>query len=360
MRRGSPPQSTEKTSLNLPSIGIPGEVLFHTELSETEKILFGILQALAQTEDGCWASNKFLSLRIGKKEQTVVNAIAKLKKWKFITAEYSFRPDGAQIRHVFINPTPKHILKYLYPINIFIDPPYKNINSNIREDKEEKETSLPLCWKDLSQKFGQARVRFTKRFLDAQKKNWPKKIKGCISPNSNQILGSLDCLDKLCRIDKFDFEKDIRPILEQVPDHEFWSGVILSLSTLRNKSKNGETKFVNLCISIERDIRSAPPSKQQLMNWYEATQQRPSDKELRCLRDSEMPHENHQAQRWSQVPSAKKLVREYEAWLDEDEQNWIEMRGAGLFKPTGKIFQSFLAQYQKDLGVDFITGRNIQ
>ncbi len=357
MRRGSP--QDKKTNLNLPSIVIPGEVLFHTELSETEKILFGILRALAQTEKGCWATNKFLAGQLGKKEQTAVNAIAKLKQWKFITAEYSFRPDGVQIRRIFINPAPKPILKYLYapPIKILIG--YKNINSNIREDKEEKETSLPLRWKNLSQKFGQARVRFIKRFLDAQKKNWPKKIKEHISPNSNRVLGSLDCVDKLCRIDHYDFEKDIRPILEQVPDHEFWSGVILSLSTLRNKSRNGETKFVNLCTSIERDIRSAPPSKQQLISWYETTQQRPSNEELNRLWGSKLSHENNQAQRWDQVPSAEKLVREYEAWLNKSEQNWIEVKGNNLFRPTGKIFQSFLTQYQKDLGVDFITGRNI-
>lgn len=358
MKRGRPPD--KETNLDLPSIGIPGEVLFHIKLTETEKILFGFLRSLAQKKEGCWASNKYLALLMGKEIQTIVNAVAKLKQWKFITAEYSYRSDGAQIRHISVNPTPKPLLKYLYPIKILIGGVYKNINSNIREDKnkeEEEKEYIPSDWKSLGKKYDSPRVRFVKQFLDAQKSNWPKKIKDPISPNCTRVLGSLECLDKLCRIDGYDFDKDIRPILEQVPDHDFWSGVILSLATLRSKSKNGETKFVNLCTSIERDAKSAPPSKQQLMDWYLAKRQKPDDKELKRLSDSDKDYENSQARRWRCAPSAKKLVKEYEEWLKK--QDWINSPGPTLFKPTNQIFKNFLAQYQKDLGVDFITGRNI-
>ena len=39
----------EMNENGLPSIGIPAEILFHPELSNTEKILFGFIRNLAYT-----------------------------------------------------------------------------------------------------------------------------------------------------------------------------------------------------------------------------------------------------------------------------------------------------------------------
>ena len=97
--------------------------------------------------------------------------------------------------------------------------------------------------------------------------------------------------------------------------------------------------------------------RQQLLNWYISTCQKPSDAKLKRLRDSDKLYKNRQAERWSMIPSPKKLVTEYEAWLKE--QSWIDVPGPALFKPTNTIFQGFLRKYQKDLGIDLITGKNI-
>jgi len=88
----------------LPDIGIPAEVLFHPELSHTEKILFGFLRNLSQSEKGCWASNKWLGGLIGVKGQTITNGIAKLRNWQYILVEYERTSDGRNVRRVFINP----------------------------------------------------------------------------------------------------------------------------------------------------------------------------------------------------------------------------------------------------------------
>ena len=45
-------QKTKTNFFGLPDIGIPSEVLFHPELTNTEKMLFGYLRNLSQTEKG--------------------------------------------------------------------------------------------------------------------------------------------------------------------------------------------------------------------------------------------------------------------------------------------------------------------
>jgi hypothetical protein len=55
------------------------------------------------------------------------------------------------------------------------------------------------------------------------------------------------------------------------------------------------------------------------------------------------------------VPSPDKLVEKYRGWIEE--QKWIEDISPSLFDPEGKVFQKFFNHYQKEVGVNFLTGR---
>lgn len=145
----------ETPFFGLPDIGIPSEVLFHPKLTNTEKMLFGFLRNLSQTEKGCWASNRWLGGLLGVGPQTITNAISNLKKHHYILTIEERTTDGRNVRRIFINPEYPLIyrnlvvegykningplLENLYPsIKKLIDPYKKSYNKiDIEKDKEE-------------------------------------------------------------------------------------------------------------------------------------------------------------------------------------------------------------------------------
>lgn len=142
----------EQQQFGMPDIGIPAEVLFNPELSNTQKILFGFIRNLSHSPKGCWASNRYLAKCLKTEPQTITNGVTKLKDLHYIEVEYHTLPDGLQGRSIFIN---KHypgiyerylkevyknftnpLLKTLYPpIKNLIDP-YKKFNSKKDNKKD--------------------------------------------------------------------------------------------------------------------------------------------------------------------------------------------------------------------------------
>lgn len=113
---------SNEAKFGIPDIGIPAEILFNSEITKTEKILFGFLRNLSQTKRGCWASNRYLGSINDIKPQTVSVAISHLKKWRYINVEYSINNAGVSIRRIYINPDYPKIYRKL------VTDWYKNIN----------------------------------------------------------------------------------------------------------------------------------------------------------------------------------------------------------------------------------------
>ncbi len=446
-----------KVTLGLPDIGIPSEVLFHPNLTCTEKILFGFLRNLAQGKDGCWASNRYLGDLLGVGAQTVSNAINNLKKYKFIRI-YNEQKGQKTIRRIFINPEYPVIYydlmeeiqtqlkngsfklknnsdvlggdhnglsenvnpdgtidsndpykkNYIPPIKKFI-PPYKkiytkydneydNINkNNIRQNKK----SNKITWSQLCKKYGPSQVRFVKRFLEQQKENFPKFIKEDITPDCNRVLSSLDCLDKLQRLDGFDFETEIKPTLEAALQDEFWARNILSLGSLRKKGKNGEKKFVNIQVTLPTRNRNFPVQpikpcaspdniiaeqgwddfrvkllKERVFDPVLTKLNGASDKTevtksiCRLIKDIEkrqkrpQPPKNKEEYKrekfihdiWESIPKANRIVTDFTKWLED--QDWIGILKPGHFDIDGKTFATFRNEYQDRIGgFDIFEGR---
>jgi hypothetical protein len=151
-----PPPSTPK------GIGIPMEVLCNTELTPTEKLLFGFIRNHSGSSKGCWGTNNyFANILLLKSPQTISNAIQKLKYYQYITVHYSKRvgPTDEKDRFIFENDE-KYIKMYaplvrayfdnykklnymalkdiLYPLIMKIIAPY-NENYNKDDNKEDKE-----------------------------------------------------------------------------------------------------------------------------------------------------------------------------------------------------------------------------
>ena len=102
-----------KQQFGLPAIGIPAEVLFHPKLSNTEKILYGLIRNLAHSEKGCFASNKWLGGLLGSQPQTISNGIKNLRDWEIITIEY-YISEEKQMRHIFLNPEYPNIYNKMF------------------------------------------------------------------------------------------------------------------------------------------------------------------------------------------------------------------------------------------------------
>lgn len=104
---------------------------------------------------------------------------------------------------------------------------------------DESATSPPLD-KSLVSKYR----TFSEKIILKQKGNFPRLIP--TREIEDRIAKSEDTLEKLERIDGFDFESEIKPVIEWAVNHEFWSEQILSLGSLRKTSRNGEKKFMNI------------------------------------------------------------------------------------------------------------------
>jgi len=410
----------EEIQFGIPDIGIPAEVLFNPKLTETEKMLFGFLRNLSQTKDGCWASNKYLGKLLYKKGWTISQAITNLTNNEYITTRYEQKQNGIQIRRIYINPRYPIIYRkaveewyntfsipllknHKTPIDKSQDPYCFFTSKDVKEDVKEERLyrTTVFSWKELLQKYGSTQVQFTKWFLKEQQKNYPKLITGVITPNHPRVLSSLDTIEKLCRIDGYDFEEEVKPILEQVPNHTFWSRQVLSFSKLRTLARNGETKFTNICASIEKGVPkkggespqtilikefnsakiiydcfqpllNALPTEEDnngverklaqniiaLASWYVQKQKKPTDEELKKYHLSNQLFEQGIFARWVNViPTASALLTRYVSWLQD--QLWITTYSADMIKPEHKIFKQFLDLEQKRLDVNFFTGKDI-
>lgn len=90
--------------------------------------------------------------------------------------------------------------------------------------------------------------RIIKEFYEIQKEQYPKLVKDL---NDKIIKECLLEIDKIIRIDKFTID-DIEKLLKFVVSDEFWNKQILSLANIRHKSKNGNPKYVNAMVSMNK------------------------------------------------------------------------------------------------------------
>ena len=98
-------EEMEKVKFGLPSIGIPGEVLFNSHLTLTDKVLFGFIRNLSKSKSGCWASNRYLGELIGVRPQTISLSVSKLKKYGYITVKFEEKKLTKEtIRRIYENP----------------------------------------------------------------------------------------------------------------------------------------------------------------------------------------------------------------------------------------------------------------
>ena len=90
-------------------------------------------------------------------------------------------------------------------------------------------------------------------FYKYQYEFYPKQLREFKSNNNKLVLDSIKVIDRLIRIDGYTLD-DIKLSLQSAVKDDFWKKQIISLRGLRNKAKNGNTKFDNLNSNREETI----------------------------------------------------------------------------------------------------------
>lgn len=198
-----------------------------------------------------------------------------------------------------------------------------------------KETKVPKVLED--SKF----FKFSKTFHTKQKQKFPKLIKTL--PDSKIINGANE-LEKLERIDKFDFDTEIKPTLIWATKNDFWSKNVLSLSSIRNKSKtNDEIKFVNIMVSRQRDVGDDLPT--QLKEFWIDLPGTPHEDSI---------GENKVSVKYF-IKSPVQLQKLYDEFLKE---NYSSVSDQGS-KVGSKIWNHFVNVKEKEMGFSWKDGKSI-
>ena len=116
------------------------------------------------------------------------------------------------------------------------------INNNILGKDN---SAYTLLNKKITNQQRDALYKIVYEFYTQQNKRHPKIVKEDWQTNINLVNGSLNVLYQLIKIDGYDYA-EIRDALRWGMDDIFYSKVLMSINSLRNKSKNGFSKFENL------------------------------------------------------------------------------------------------------------------
>jgi len=233
-----------------PGFYIPWWIATREDISSSAKMLYGVLMTFKSFDgEGVWASRKFLGNQIAKTPSTVSDLIRALKKADLV--HYNGEKvllNGNQMRLLKKTP-PNSIL--LAPYGKTNSPPIEkplisNIYENIYSTRFKKSCGSPLYF-ERNTKIRPSYYRFADQFQDKQIDNHPSKYKQ-YSPSqlANQIKNGGEVIDKLIRLDSWDFCKDIKPAINWAIKDDFWSINVRSLASLRNTGSNGESKFTNI------------------------------------------------------------------------------------------------------------------
>ena len=221
---------------------LPAQVRYDTALTNLAKLLYCEISALASKDGICFATNGYFSKIYGKTDRTIIRAIVLLEENGYIKITRHKKEGSFKVVKREIELMSKMSVaddKNVIHNNI------KIINNSILLDKNvTKEIYKPLH--DLAI-----------LFYTTQESNYKS-----IMPkwnNDDYMNNSINILYRLINKDGYKLDDISNAILWGVHD-DFWSSRTLTLTTLRNKSKNGNTKFTNLHLAYKGAVK---PTKYQ-------------------------------------------------------------------------------------------------
>ncbi|WP_321404537.1 helix-turn-helix domain-containing protein [Maridesulfovibrio sp.] len=230
---------TERHERRFLGVWIPKEIWLSEELTLQEKAFLAEIQSL-DNEDGCYASNGYFAKFFDLSKTRVSLVIKSLVEKKYVTSEIQYKEGTKEIL--------KRVLKvcYIPPLTKVKDPSLRNLkdppqgklkDNNTGNSTEDKKHSPDI-------------VKFVQTFQD-----YVSEVHGVKAPKVTDSLlrKGEDVIDKLIRLDGFTLDQ-VRNSLRWAVKDDFWAKNVLSLASLRKKSKNNDlTKMQNIFASWERN-----------------------------------------------------------------------------------------------------------
>ena len=221
---------------------LPAQVRYDTALTNLAKLLYCEISALASKDGICFAGNKYFAKNFEASERTISRAICSLEENGYVKITRHRKKDDFKVV--------KREIELMSKMSINVDKNVAYNNTSIIDNKITLDKNVTKeQYKEL---FNLANLFYTTQEVN-HKAIMPK------WNNDNYINTSINLLYNLITKDGYHVDDVSNAILWGVHD-DFWSPKTLTLNTLRNKSKNGNTKFTNLYISYKSAVK---PTKYQ-------------------------------------------------------------------------------------------------
>jgi hypothetical protein len=246
---------------------IPKDVRHHPKLKPNAKVLYAEIMSVLDENGICTKNNYYFSDVLNFTKDTASRCIAALKNNGFINVVIENEKGTNKFIRRYITPiqnypgVDKKTFETYRLKNLGVDgkkpnrsdskptPPientqtmYSNSNNNILGKDNSAYTSIN---KSINQEQKNALYKIVNEFYTQQHQRHPNIVKENWENNINLVNGSINVLFQLIKIDGYDYA-EIRDALRWGMNDNFYSKVLMSINSLRNKSKNGFSKFENL------------------------------------------------------------------------------------------------------------------
>lgn len=131
-------------------IAVPRIILNDQTCSQTDKLVYGVINSLSNNKDYCYASNSYFANTLSVKEKTISNSINYLKRKKYINVKFVNGQRRIYLNEDIVSKENSKVLEKNENTNIVKNYQYKRKeytrNNYNKKDKNDKTTSIIPYW----------------------------------------------------------------------------------------------------------------------------------------------------------------------------------------------------------------------
>ena len=131
-------------------IAVPRIILNDQTCSQTDKLVYGVINSLSNNKEYCYASNSFFAYTLSVKEKTISNSINYLKRKKYIDVKFVNGQRRIYLNEDIVSKENSKMLEKNENRNIVKNYQYKRKkytrNNYNKNDKYDKTTSIIPYW----------------------------------------------------------------------------------------------------------------------------------------------------------------------------------------------------------------------
>ena len=131
-------------------IAVPRIILNDQTCSQTDKLVYGVINSLSNNKDYCYASNSYFANTLSVKEKTISNSINYLKRKKYINVKFVNGQRRIYLNEDIVSKENSKVLEKNENKDIVKNYQYKRKeytrNNYNKKDKYDKTTSIIPYW----------------------------------------------------------------------------------------------------------------------------------------------------------------------------------------------------------------------